>query len=99
MLSLIWAVHEGNKPTEGCIMTRSQLPIPPSFTSLKQLSHREREVIEWTGKGKTASEVGLILTISEHTVAQHLKAIRRKLASSNNAHAVLMAIRTGQFGN
>lgn len=64
----------------------------------QHLSLREREVVEWTGRGKTAFEAGIILGISEHTVAQHLKSIRRKLGCSNNAHAVLRAIETRQFG-
>lgn len=80
-------------------MTGYRMPLADAVPRAELLSPREREVIEWTGKGKTASEAGLILSISEHTVAQHLKTIRRKLASSNNAHAVLRAIQTGQFGN
>lgn len=40
------------------------------------LSERQRECVLWTARGKTASEVGAILGISEETVIQHLKIAR-----------------------
>ena len=62
-----------------------------------RLSNREREVLAWIADGKTTSEVGVILGISAHTVGEHLKNIRRKLQSSNNAHSVLKALQSGQL--
>jgi DNA-binding CsgD family transcriptional regulator len=59
------------------------------------LSEREKEVLTWTEKGKTAWEIGAILEISRRTVEFHAKSIRDKLNANSVAHAVGIAIRAG----
>ena len=61
--------------------------------SQDRLSERECEVLRWTASGKTSWEVGQILTISEDTVRDHLKNVRRKLRTANNVHSVVEAMR------
>jgi LuxR family transcriptional regulator, quorum-sensing system regulator BjaR1 len=61
------------------------------------LSLREREVLLWVACGKTAWEVGQILGVSKNTVDRHLSQIRRKLKAATNAHAVSLAITSGQL--
>ena len=63
----------------------------------ERLSDREKEVLTLIAGGKTMAEVGQILGISAHTVGEHLKNVRRKLQTTNNAHSVLQALRTGQL--
>ncbi|WP_124982751.1 transcriptional activator protein SolR [Ralstonia solanacearum] len=59
------------------------------------LTAREREVLCWTGEGKTAYEIGQILRISERTVNFHVNNVLLKLAATNKVQAVVKAIATG----
>lgn len=61
------------------------------------LSVRERDVLRWIAQGKTVQDVATILAISDHTVAEHLKKVRSKLDTSNNAHSVVRALQLGQI--
>ena len=60
-----------------------------------RLTDRERDCLLWTARGKTAWEVGQILTISEETVLFHLKNATRKLCVFSKHHAVVKAIVQG----
>lgn len=60
-----------------------------------RLTAREREVLRWTGEGKTSYEVGKILNISERTVNFHVNNVLAKLAATNKVQAVVKAIATG----
>jgi DNA-binding CsgD family transcriptional regulator len=55
------------------------------------LSPREIEVLRWSAQGKTASEVGRILCLSERTVNFHVCSCMRKLNASNKISAVAKA--------
>jgi len=57
------------------------------------LTEREREVLKWTGEGKSSWEIGVILSISERTVKYHINNIKSKLNAVNRAHAVAKALR------
>jgi len=59
------------------------------------LTAREREVLCWTGEGKTSYEIGKILNISERTVNFHVNNVLSKLAATNKVQAVVKAIATG----
>ena len=61
------------------------------------LSPREKECLKWTADGKTSSEIGKILSLSEHTVNHHLYGGMQKLDAANRIHAVAIAVRTGQL--
>lgn len=56
---------------------------------------REKETLKWAYEGKTAWEIGVILSISERTVKFHLKNIYQKLNVRNRSQAVAKAIRYG----
>lgn len=66
-------------------------PSAPSPT----LSRRQRECLQWVRGGKTDWEIGQILGLSEHTVAEHLEAARRRLGVKTRAQAVIEAIARG----
>ncbi|MGD8569083.1 MAG: LuxR C-terminal-related transcriptional regulator [Gammaproteobacteria bacterium] len=60
---------------------------------LPELTHREYEVLQWTGEGKSSWEIGMILGISERTVKYHINNVKSKLNAVNRAHAVAKAFR------
>jgi DNA-binding CsgD family transcriptional regulator len=67
----------------------------PSVKSECPLTHRERECLQWTAIGKTAWEIGRILSISERTAHQHLQHAARKLNATNKIQAAIKAERNG----
>ena len=59
------------------------------------LSGRERDCLKLAMLGKTSSEIGMILSLSEYTVSQYLTAAQRKMNAANRTHAVAMAAQLG----
>ncbi|MDN7183361.1 autoinducer binding domain-containing protein [Caballeronia sp. SEWSISQ10-4 2] len=59
------------------------------------LTAREREVMRWTGEGKTAYVIGNILNISERTVNFHVNNVLVKLNCTNKIQAVVKAFALG----
>ncbi|MBN8933878.1 MAG: helix-turn-helix domain-containing protein [Rhizobium pusense] len=57
-----------------------------------RLTRREKEVLLWAAKGKTAWETAVILNISRTTVLSHLKNSRIKLDTTNVAQTIAEAI-------
>lgn len=60
-----------------------------------KLTQREREILMWSGKGKTASDIAFILNLSERTVGFHICSCFKKLGVNNKIAAVLSAARSG----
>ncbi|MDP3785773.1 MAG: helix-turn-helix transcriptional regulator, partial [Undibacterium sp.] len=56
-----------------------------------KLTPREIEVLRWTADGKTASEVGEIMHITERTVNFHVTNSLVKLGTANKTAGVLKA--------
>lgn len=67
----------------------------PAAAMAARLTPRELECLRWTMEGKTAWEVGTILSISERTAVLHLNNAMHKLECSNKHQAVLKALRLG----
>ena len=59
------------------------------------LTRRELETLKWAQEGKTAWEIGIILSISERTVKYHLNNIYQKLNVANRSQAIVKAMRHG----
>lgn len=59
------------------------------------LSAREREVLGLLAQGVRIAEIGTALSISRHTVGDHVKSIYRKLNISSRAEAALQARQLG----
>ncbi|MCU7926976.1 MAG: helix-turn-helix transcriptional regulator [Candidatus Thiodiazotropha sp. (ex Dulcina madagascariensis)] len=59
------------------------------------LTKRETEVLEWIKEGKSTSETGIILSITERTVKFHLSNIYKKLDTLNRPQAISKAIKLG----
>jgi DNA-binding CsgD family transcriptional regulator/tetratricopeptide (TPR) repeat protein len=71
------------------------LTLPPSSPLPDGLSAREIDVLRLVARGLSNREIGADLFISEHTVANHVRAILRKTASSNRTEATAYAFRQG----
>jgi DNA-binding CsgD family transcriptional regulator len=56
---------------------------------------RERECLRWCAEGKTSEEIGIILSLSTHTVNHYLISATKKLNAVNRVHAITTAIRLG----
>lgn len=59
------------------------------------LTKRELEVLQWTLHGKTAGEIGQLLSIAEGTTAIHANRASQKLGSVSKFQAALKAYRLG----
>lgn len=59
------------------------------------LSPREVEILTRTALGDSANDIADLLSISQHTVVQHLENCRRKLDARNKTHAAAIAIAYG----
>ncbi|WP_380181553.1 transcriptional regulator SdiA [Kalamiella sp. sgz302252] len=62
---------------------------------LMPLSQREKEILKWTAEGKTAAEISLILSISEHTVNFHQKNMQKKFNAPNKTQVASYAAAIG----
>ncbi len=52
------------------------------------LTHREMEILHWVREGKRNAEIGIILSVSHHTIRKHLENIFGKLGVETRAGAV-----------
>jgi DNA-binding CsgD family transcriptional regulator len=57
------------------------------------LTPREREVLTWVARGKSASSIAKALRITKRTVDGHVQSAARKLGAQNRAQAVAIALR------
>jgi DNA-binding CsgD family transcriptional regulator len=73
----------------------TRLMLPLMQPQAPKLSGRELEVLKWTKAGKTAWEIGQILSLSESGVNYHLRSIFMKLDAVNKHQAVLRALALG----
>ncbi|MEQ8509500.1 MAG: autoinducer binding domain-containing protein [Rhodospirillaceae bacterium] len=75
----------------------AQTTLPPAIQTPKPvpLTDREIEILRWTAEGKTAWEIGSILTISERTVNFHLQNAMGKFGVHNKTHAASKAMSSG----
>jgi len=60
-----------------------------------KLTKREAEALKWTMEGKTAYEVGCIMSISERTAVMHLQNAMHKLECVSKHQAVIKAMQLG----
>ena len=82
MSSLVQFAHEGMSR----LIAAKRAPEPPIL-----LTAREIEVLRWTADGKTSSEVGQIMNISERTVNFHVNNSLEKLGAVNKTACVVKA--------
>jgi DNA-binding CsgD family transcriptional regulator len=59
------------------------------------LSPREAQILALVARGLSNREIGLELSISEHTAANHIRSILRKTDCANRTEAASFAHRNG----
>ena len=64
-------------------------------TPLPQLTARESEILSWIASGRRQVEVARLLGLSERTVENHLRRIRRRLGVASTAQAIYRLARDG----
>lgn len=64
----------------------------------RALSPREAEILDGTKRGLSAAAIAVELSISPHTVRQHLKTIYRKFEVKNRTGLVVEMARCGLIG-
>jgi len=69
----------------------------PVLHSPSKLTSRETEILKWSAKGKTASDIATILCLSERTVGFHISSAMKKLGVNNKIAAVMCAVKAGLF--
>jgi LuxR family quorum sensing-dependent transcriptional regulator len=70
----------------------------PADASKHLLTPRQRECLQWSRAGKSSWEIGQILSLSEHTVNEHLAEARKRLNVRTTTQAVIEAIAKGLIG-
>ncbi|RPH21604.1 transcriptional regulator SdiA [Buttiauxella warmboldiae] len=77
------------------LMTLMRLHDPSMDAMPLKLSKREREILQWTGEGKTSAEIAMILSISENTVNFHQKNMQKKFNAPNKTQIACYAAAVG----
>jgi len=72
------------------------LSLPFEFQG-KQLTNRQREVLQWVAEGKTMQDIAVILSLNQATVEKHLRKARERLNAETTAQAILKASIHNQF--
>ncbi len=70
-------------------------PRPPAGDAPPALSTRELQVLAGMSRGRSNSEIGRELYLSEDTVKTHARRLFRKLAAADRAQAVAVGFRWG----
>lgn len=74
-----------------------RVPVPVEGSGRLQLSEREREVMTLVASGLQSSDIAGRLFLSPETVKSHVHNALGKLGAHTRAHAVAIALVTGQI--
>ena len=106
---LIGAMSFGGTVIDSTVDTRSALTLvaiaafyaaqrlagPNAHSSLPHLSNRELQVMRWVASGRRQADIALMLGLSERTIENHLRRIRKRLGATSTAQAMHLVVRAG----
>jgi LuxR family transcriptional regulator len=85
----LWRRHGPTITVMNNVFHLKLLTLP--YSGSRQLTPRQREVLQWVGDGKTAQDIGLLMGLTTATVEKHLRLAREALDVETTAQAVLKA--------
>jgi DNA-binding NarL/FixJ family response regulator len=90
LVRAIHCVHDGGRYIPEAMKRRLA-----QLAKRKHVSNREIEVLDGMRRGLSNRDIAVALSISEHTVKAHVKAILQKLESADRAEAVARGFEQG----
>ena len=108
---LIGAMSFGGTAIDSTVETRSALTLiataafyaaqrlasPNASTPMPHLSDRELEVMRWVASGRRQVDIAVMLGLSERTIENHLRRIRKRLGATSTAQAMHLVVRAGNL--
>jgi LuxR family transcriptional regulator len=85
----VWAKHGDEILVMNNVMHLKLLTLP--YSGERNLTKRQREVLQWVGDGKTTQDIAQLLDLTPATVEKHLRLAREALDVETTAQAVLKA--------
>jgi LuxR family transcriptional regulator len=85
----VWAEHGDEIVVMNNVMHLKLLTLP--YSGDRNLTKRQREVLQWVGDGKTTQDIAELLKLTPATVEKHLRLARDTLGVETTAQAVLKA--------
>ncbi|WP_368183554.1 autoinducer binding domain-containing protein [Aestuariibius sp. HNIBRBA575] len=85
----MWDEHGDDIIVMNNVVHLKLLTLP--YSGSRNLTKRQREVLEWVGDGKTTQDIALLLGLTAATVEKHLRLARESLDVETTAQAVLKA--------
>ena len=70
---------------------------PDAPTSVPRLTDRELQVMRWVASGRRQADIALMLGLSDRTIENHLRRIRKRLGATSTAQAVHLVVRAGSL--
>ncbi len=99
IVSAVRCVNEGGTAIESAVAAKLMQHMNKRSATARQptvsFSKREKQVLELLAAGKTNSNIGTALFISESTVKFHVHSILSKLGATNRTQAVSIAMQQG----
>ncbi len=84
-----WAKYGEEIIVMNNVMHLKLLTLP--YSGERNLTKRQREVLQWVGDGKTTQDIAVLLELTPATVEKHLRLAREALDVETTAQAVLKA--------